>query len=70
MCSDHLGGHFWFAQTPEDRHRLRSTERQIPSRDLSILRAVQLLTGAGIEPVEHSSEFLRTNEPVEPELVR
>ena len=70
MRSHNLRRHCGLAETPQDRHRLRRPERQIPPRYLPILRPMQLLTRTRVKAGEHCSQLLRPDEPLEVELVR
>ncbi len=68
--SHDLRRHCGLAETPQDRHRLRRPERQIPPRHLPIPRPVQLLTRTRVDPREHRPEILRPDDPRQVELMR
>ncbi len=70
VCGDHLAGDLRFTQTPQDRHRLRRPERQVPPRHLPVPRTVKRRTAGGVHAREHRPKVSRPHETFEAEQVR
>lgn len=62
--------HFRLPEAPEDRHRLRGPEREVPAGHLAVPCTMQPFASLGIAPAEHGPQVVAVDDTVETEVVR